>query len=189
MERSEEIKQKQLSRLKEALAAAGINQKELAERVGYTPNGISQIFTGKNKSFKRETAEILGRELNVRPEWLLGEDNIRTEAVNPWIMKRFEKIHSSFHAAGYELEQLSGGVMDPEVHLIPVDASFLIRSRKGSRSYRCTYGELVRLLDQLESTERALIDSFSRTSEILSAETLEEIHKARIEEVRKEFKD
>jgi len=189
MERSEEIKQKQLSRLREALATAGINQKELAERVGYTQNGISQIFTGKNKSFKRETAEILGRELNVRPEWLLGEDNVKTEVVKPWFLKRFQTIEKSFHKAGYKLEQLSGGVFDPEVRLIPTDASFLITARKGSRSYRCTYGELVRLLDQIESTERALIDSFSRTSEVLSAEELQEIHEARREEARKEFKD
>lgn len=163
MKNSNEITLLQQSRLAEALKERGMMQKELASLIGYTPAGLNRIFKGK-VSLERKTAQLIGRVLCVRPEWLLGEDSIKTPVNSKWLLNRFEGLFSSFRAAGYELEQIEGGVLDPFAGLVPDNGVFIIRSTNDGQLYKCTYAEITRLLNSIEATERALVQSFARTS-------------------------
>lgn len=64
-------------RVKAALKASGITQRNLAERLHFTPNYISQVIRGKRNltaTMAREIADLTG----VRPEYLLGIDDFKT---------------------------------------------------------------------------------------------------------------
>lgn len=59
------------SRLKEAICARKISQKDLAEKVGISPSAITQILNGSTKELKAESALRLSRALNIDPWWLV----------------------------------------------------------------------------------------------------------------------
>lgn len=67
-------------RLKSILASNGIAQKELAAKLGYTEQHISQIIKGKRRLTPEMVQKISELDIpNFRPEWLLAKDNIPTE--------------------------------------------------------------------------------------------------------------
>lgn len=61
-------------RLKAAMDAAGVNAKQLAEKVGHTEANISYALTGRNKSISAEAAREMANALGVRLMWLLYEE-------------------------------------------------------------------------------------------------------------------
>ena len=65
-------------RLKECLTDANMSQKDLSIKSGYTQQYISNIIVGK-KNMSLESARIFSRILNVREEYLLCEDNTKSE--------------------------------------------------------------------------------------------------------------
>lgn len=56
-------------RIKEARKKANISQKDLAEKIGISMNGLSMIERGINNPSK-QTIELFCRELNVNKVWL-----------------------------------------------------------------------------------------------------------------------
>ena len=182
MKTEQEIQQIRIHRLKKALQEAGMTQKELAVKTGYTPNAISQYTTGKNK--KWIAAEAFAQALNVRAEWLRGEDNVKKVVSKGRILKRFERVYSSFKAAGFELEQISGGVCFPDDST--GNETFIIGSHENG-FHKCNYAQLVYLMDQLEAVEKALIGSFVRSSEPVTPQQVQSIKDVIEEELLKEF--
>lgn len=65
-------------RLRRILRENGIKQIELAKKLDYEPQHVSSIITGK-KRLTPETAYQLANMFYVRPEWLLCQDDYRTQ--------------------------------------------------------------------------------------------------------------
>lgn len=66
-------------RIKQARIAAGMTQKELADKVGVKFSAIHKYETGMVVNLKRETIAALARALNVKPSWLMCMDEPKTE--------------------------------------------------------------------------------------------------------------
>ena len=65
-------------RFKEALLAANVYKKELADAVGISPSAVTQIANGETKELKASVALKIARKLNVDPWWLvLGEGDMQ----------------------------------------------------------------------------------------------------------------
>ena len=173
-----EISRLQQLRLAEALKDSGMMQKELAALIGYTPAGINKIFKGSTH-LTRGTAQLIGQALRVRPEWLLAEDSVKTPVKKKWLLNRFSGMFEAFRLAGYELQQIEGGVLDPDYGLIPGDGVFIAESSDGSQHYKVTYAEITRLFNALEASERAIIRSFVRTACPVSQEDADRIWQER----------
>lgn len=63
-------------RFNEALLAADLSKKELADAVGISPSAVTQIANGETKELK--AALKIARKLNVDPWWLvLGEGDMQ----------------------------------------------------------------------------------------------------------------
>lgn len=65
-------------RLKWLLRESGIKQIELAKKLNYEPQHVSSIITGK-KRLTPETAYQVANMFHVRAEWLLCQDDYRTQ--------------------------------------------------------------------------------------------------------------
>lgn len=65
-------------RLKRLLRESGIKQIELAKKLNYEPQHVSSIITGK-KRLTPETAYQVANMFHVRAEWLLCQDDYRTQ--------------------------------------------------------------------------------------------------------------
>lgn len=87
-------------RLKRARERMGLNQSELARRVGVKPQSVQQWETGQNLPAGKDRYEALGRALNVSPQWLeYGE-----KAMGPAIdHAALERIVSAVKGAEAEL--------------------------------------------------------------------------------------
>ncbi|MBR3330412.1 MAG: helix-turn-helix transcriptional regulator [Mogibacterium sp.] len=68
-------------RIKQARLAAGLTQKELAEKVGVKFSAIHKYESGMIVNLKRETIAALAEALDVKPSWLMcmDEDNTPPE--------------------------------------------------------------------------------------------------------------
>ena len=68
-------------RLKLLLKERNITQKDLAVRLGYEPQHISNIVRG-NRRLTGDIADRITSEIfpDVRPDWLLCRDNFKTQA-------------------------------------------------------------------------------------------------------------
>jgi len=65
-------------RFNEALLAADLSKKELADAVGISPSAVTQIANGETKELKASVALKIARKLNVDPWWLvLGEGDMQ----------------------------------------------------------------------------------------------------------------
>ena len=65
-------------RFNEALLAANLSKKELADAVGISPSAVTQIANGETKELKASVAFKIARKLNVDPWWLvLGEGDMQ----------------------------------------------------------------------------------------------------------------
>lgn len=65
-------------RLKWLLRESGIKQIELAKKLNYEPQHVSSIITGK-KRLTPETAYKIANMFQIRAEWLLCQDDYRTQ--------------------------------------------------------------------------------------------------------------
>lgn len=76
-----EVNQECGQRLKLLLKERNITQKDLAARLGYEPQHISNIVRG-NRRLNGDIADRITREIfpGVRPEWLLCRDDFKTQA-------------------------------------------------------------------------------------------------------------
>lgn len=76
-----EVNQECGQRLKLLLKERDITQKDLAARLGYEPQHISNIVRG-NRRLTGDIADRITREIfpDVRPEWLLCRDDFKTQA-------------------------------------------------------------------------------------------------------------
>lgn len=76
MEKQEknELKANFSSRIKEAIAASGLKQKELAKRIGISEITLSRYVSGTQEP-SRGYLFLLASHLNVAPSWLAGDDN------------------------------------------------------------------------------------------------------------------
>ena len=76
-----EVNQECGPRLKLLLKERDITQKDLAARLGYEPQHISNIVRG-NRRLTGDIADRITREIfpDVRPEWLLCRDDFKTQA-------------------------------------------------------------------------------------------------------------
>jgi len=54
-------------RFNEALLAADLSKKELADAVGISPSAVTQIANGETKELKASVALKIARKLNVDP--------------------------------------------------------------------------------------------------------------------------
>lgn len=61
-------------RIKQARLAAGLTQKELAEKVGVKFSAIHKYESGMIVNLKRETIAALAEALDVKPSWLMCMD-------------------------------------------------------------------------------------------------------------------
>jgi len=62
-------------RIRQARKAAGLTQKELAEKVGVKFSAIHKYETGMIVNLKRETIAELAKALDVSPSWLMCMDD------------------------------------------------------------------------------------------------------------------
>lgn len=65
-------------RLSELLTERNMKSSELAKIIGYTPQHISYIINSK-RNLTKEAAEDIAAVFDVRPEWLLGLSDYKTD--------------------------------------------------------------------------------------------------------------
>ena len=65
-------------RIKQARLAAGLTQKELAEKIGVKFSAVHKYESGLIVNLKRETIAALARALDVKPSWLMCMDDDET---------------------------------------------------------------------------------------------------------------
>lgn len=69
-------------RLRDAMNAEGLNQADLARKVGLSRAAINQVVSGTTKGMKPDNLVAVARALNVRIEWLAtGEEPMRPEII------------------------------------------------------------------------------------------------------------
>jgi plasmid maintenance system antidote protein VapI len=198
MDVNDQIVLKRKLRLDEILKERGIQQQDLAALIPMTAANLSRIKNGM-RAYTRDTAERIGHLLCVRPEWLLGEDDIKEPLDKPQEARRVDHLLDVFGSAGYRIEQITGErKRSPyDAYIIPISGTFWISDKKGT-SHKCTYSDLIRLMAQLEAIEKALISSFVDTSERLTSEEVESdpdiqriiaAHRKKVEAARKDFED
>lgn len=66
-------------RLKILLTENGIDQKELADKIGYTKEHISYIINGRRNLTEEAARAIIKQFPGTRIEWLMGYDDFRTQ--------------------------------------------------------------------------------------------------------------
>ena len=154
-------------RLKEALTESGISQKDFAIKTHASAQSVSFHING-HRNMSPETATVYAAVLGVRPQWLLGLDNVK----RPFEMTLREKIDldkltTAFYKSGYYLS------MDaPEDPADVTDAAFTVHAISSEDWHKCSYSELLRLWDMIQQTQNALIGSFIRTSCEMSPEDI-----------------
>lgn len=104
-------------RLKLVMKEQHCTQAQLAERVGRATNHISMIVRGE-RNLTIENAKRIAKVLNVRPEWLLGLDDFKTERdVSQAALTYVGAVHILIEYAvemmGYSLK-MDGQNGDPE---------------------------------------------------------------------------
>lgn len=88
------------ARIKQARLAAGLTQKELADRVGVKFAAIHKYESGLVVNLKRETVTALARTLGVKESWLLClEDELRA-ADPPETRRDIDPIYEALNEAG-----------------------------------------------------------------------------------------
>ena len=102
-----EVNQACGQRLKLLLKERNITQKDLAARLGYEPQHISNIVRG-NRRLNGDIADRITSEIfpDVRPDWLLCRDNFKTQAEKDLAAK-----------AEWEAEQETGRLYDKAFRL------------------------------------------------------------------------
>lgn len=103
---TKKLNPKQGERLRNCIKDRFMTQKELGNRSGYTPQYISSIVNGK-KRLSAEAALSFSKILDVRPEYLLGQDNHKkfldvAHFENKKKEYLFECIYALIEANGYE---------------------------------------------------------------------------------------
>lgn len=77
---SSELNKKCGERLKQAILSTGPSQKDFAENIAHvTPVHLSAVIRGKRK-LTEQLAALAADATGVRKEWLLCEDDFKTEA-------------------------------------------------------------------------------------------------------------
>ena len=66
-------------RIKQARKAAGMTQKELAEKIGVKFSAIHKYESGMVVNLKRETIAALADALDVKPSWLMCMDDEQSD--------------------------------------------------------------------------------------------------------------
>ena len=111
-------------RLGELLSENGMGQKELAEKIGYSPEHISYIINGRRNLTQDAAESIVKIFPGVRVGWLLGYDNSKTDldAVEHVVKAKTDNLKAAqilFEFAaknlGYEIQwqdRISGGSED-----------------------------------------------------------------------------
>ena len=88
-------------RIKAARIAAGLTQKELAEKVGVKFSAIHKYETGMIVNLKRETIAALASALGVKPSWLMCLDDAPKE--DPALAAQHAEINEIFDRLPPEL--------------------------------------------------------------------------------------
>lgn len=85
---SSELNKKRGERLKQAIVSTGASQKDFAENIAHvTPVHLSAVIRGKRK-LTEQLAALVADATGVRKEWLLCEDDFKTEAEKEEAEKR-----------------------------------------------------------------------------------------------------
>ena len=96
-------------RIRKARLAAGLTQKELAEKIGVKFSAIHKYETGMIKNLKRETIAALAEALDVKPSWLMCMDD-KKESDPKEIELDIELLHRLMTLTPEELEKVDGFV-------------------------------------------------------------------------------
>lgn len=97
MSKKVKINPKTSIRIKEFLNDSGLNQQELANLIFCSPQHISRIVQG-HCGLSRDTAEEIAKHYSIRVEYLLGEDDYKTEEdeTNALLEEKREKYDQFF---------------------------------------------------------------------------------------------
>ncbi len=201
MKKRSEINPIQGTRLKASLKENRIKQKQLAVLVPCSEQIISNIIQHK-KPLTPAMAQIMAPLLNVRPEYLLGDDNIKQNASHNPKLKRKQALvdtMAEFFDCNYEIVQISGRRLKGLYDGIktPTEGYFWITDLRHETNYLCSYADLVRFSVMLRGVKQGLFDSFVSTTEKLTDEDIElipeikkriEKRERKIQEAIEEFK-
>lgn len=109
-------------RVKEILVENGITQKKFAEQIYMSQKHLSNIINGHKALTLRNADIIAGKFPGVRPEWLLGFDDFKTEdEYEEYIGKTLDTVfkdddmfNALFEAVGYNLVGAKADFVVPE---------------------------------------------------------------------------
>lgn len=85
------------TRIKQARLAAGLTQKELADKVGVKFSAIHKYESGMVVNLKRETVTALARALDVTESWLLC---LEEPAPSPPALREIDPVYDALNEAG-----------------------------------------------------------------------------------------
>lgn len=156
-------------RLKEARENAHLTQAQLGKIVGYTPQFISALENGK-KNLSFEAAHHFSKALNVRPEWLLAEDDFKT------LRDRSSHLNSSYrlengiaamHLRDWGCFTVGYNENEDKFIIVPNDKDWIEVFYKGfdledERPLICTSKELEKFEKELVYIQAQLYTAFLR---------------------------
>lgn len=157
-------------RLKACRQAAGLTQEVLAEIVNVNPKYLSQVESGR-RQLSTEAARAIGKALDVRFQYLIGEDDFMTEeAAAREIVQHQSAMRVWLNSLGYDIHARKGScpAFISEVHS---------GNRKGAAVYSCDPEDMQYCLDSIishaEMEIRHLIESRCRPA---AAQDLRRLH-------------
>lgn len=114
-------------RLRQLLSEQGVDQKDLAEEIGYTKEHISYIINGKRNLTEDAARAIVQMFPPTRFEWLMGYDGYKTETEkmlsefndfnNEW-KTRLRAVRVLAYLSGYNIELFSDEENEHDVQTV-----------------------------------------------------------------------
>ena len=102
-----ELNKKRGERVKELLKAENMRQADLADLINFTPEHLNAILNGK-RNLTADTAKAIAKIfVPVRHEWILCEDNFKTEnekiaSIMQWKESPTELLEQLMQIHGYQ---------------------------------------------------------------------------------------
>lgn len=163
------LNQEKGKRLKEARKDAHLTQHQLGKMAGYTPQFISAMENGrKNLSF--EAAHNFSKILDVRPEWLIAEDDFKTlrdKTSHLNISYRLENGIVATHLRNWGCFTVGYNEVEDRFIITPNDKDWIELFYKGfdstdERPLICTSKELEKFEKELVYLQTQLYTTFLR---------------------------
>lgn len=165
------ITAEQEERIKSELKNAGLKRKDLASLFFCDPATVNRMLNSKNdrQGLSLDRLEALADRLGVRKEWLLCEDNYRTE--KDWAdgtgyirIEKYTEMIAFLKTMGVSVKVEHPLNSEGQEHFDPDRSHFVITFADGAREITLSIGRARRLFDTFKDSSEILFFSLMKNA-------------------------